>query len=82
MGGATHLGGWVPRVTLYCSGQGTDLYRGSGYSLIFDLYTVFSPAGQADLSPPVAKASLRSWVRFAGGSMRQGASPTVHEGAP
>ena len=20
----THLGGWVPRVTLYCSGQGTD----------------------------------------------------------
>ena len=22
--GPTHLGGWVPRITLYCSGQGTD----------------------------------------------------------
>ena len=52
-----------------------------GYSLIFDLYTVFSPAGPADLSPPVAKACLRSWMSFAGGSMRQGAPPAVHERA-
>lgn len=53
-----------------------------GYNLIFDLYTVFSPAGPANLSPPVAKACLRSWVRFPGGSMRQGPPAAVHEGAP